>query len=897
VIILVPRSIIGQWEEEAKRFKLHPSIDIEAFEEKYRNPAESLVFIFKIDTAKKSNYRDKILKYTWDLVVVDEVHKLGLDSQRIKLVEELVKRNPEASILFLSATPHKGDDEHYFKILSMLDQRIARIRQRGEPHSILLDALVFRRNKIQVNKVYEGKVEDNRVLEEKVFVDAEAVTQVVEIKSTEKDYIEKLDSLTREIIRQSHDKRLRRSVGLIAMLIDKRGLSSPYAGLITFRNILSSLSESAERPEYMKRYVEELLEDYRDEEYISKNEVDEVLIEAIKCSEIEIRELFRKFSKELEELGKLAEKVVSEDSKLFTLQKILREHLDRGEKVVVFTEFADTADYIFRAAGESVHELGYKVMRITGRDLVSEHEIESVKRWLAEPEPRVLISTDVASEGLNLQYANVVINYELPWSLAKLEQRTGRVWRLGQSKDVRIYLVILKHSFEEKIFNALYRKLASSVRQGIIPSTLIALKTREGLELPYSGIIDSRNLTPFKIWEVFKNRGEKGIAELVEENLERLKKYIKKIKSTGLYNKELSLSPLVLQGIKGKLKRIVGFETRREFEEFLYDIISKLGYRYDEYWIKKLFHDSVSEAIKSAMPVCIVCEGFNGREPLVAVKVCIEPTDSGEVCWFYTYDEGKLHPIKNFVSKIHSLDDCAELGVHIREEVLKRIDLGSINAVVRTYARREILSVIQASVKKYLECVVGRDDLKENSFHVDVKPLIVVVPSSVYLEVVKIIEEEIRRELHGVISLSDITEEKLEVEAKGRAILEKVLGDKYELIYVGDTKAPFDYIAKDKGIGGTMFIELKTLEKLRYVLLTENEKEFAERISSNHEYWLYVVDLSREEIEIRGYKNPLKSNKLRLFRTLEESGKIYHVYEEVGQADYLKRVSKTLLES
>ena len=109
------------------------------------------------------------------------------------------------------------------------------------------------------------------------------------------------------------------------------------------------------------------------------------------------------------------------------------------------------------------------------------------------------------------------------------------------------------------------------------------------------------------------------------------------------------------------------------------------------------------------------------------------------------------------------------------------------------------------------------------------------------------------------------------------------------LIYVGDTKAPFDYIAKSRD-GKTAFIELKTLVKSKFIIYTNNEKEFAERISGKYAYWLFVVEIKDDGVEIRGYEEPFSSsgkNKLKLISELKrKDGKIYYIYDEVGKPDY-----------
>jgi len=162
---------------------------------------------------------------------------------------------------------------------------------------------------------------------------------------------------------------------------------------------------------------------------------------------------------------------------------------------------------------------------------------------------------------------------------------------------------------------------------------------------------------------------------------------------------------------------------------------------------------------------------------------------------------------------------------------------------------------------------------------VSISPLVFIVPT-------ESVEKEVAKGVEEVISVGDVTEEKLEVEAEGREILEKTLSDKYELMYVGDTKAPFDYVARDRVKGETIFIELKTLRKLTYLVFTENEKEFADRISTKYKYWVYVVDLMNKQV--RGYLNPFVTSKLKLAvsaKGIIVGSKRYYVYEEVNHGD------------
>jgi len=149
----------------------------------------------------------------------------------------------------------------------------------------------------------------------------------------------------------------------------------------------------------------------------------------------------------------------------------------------------------------------------------------------------------------------------------------------------------------------------------------------------------------------------------------------------------------------------------------------------------------------------------------------------------------------------------------------------------------------------------------------------------------KSVEGDIVEEIEELILIGEITDEKLEVEGRGREVLEKVLGDDYELLYVGDTKAPFDYIVRRRGTRETAFAELKALRRQRFVIYTESEKGFAEKVSGKCDYWLYIVDLLSKEV--RGYYNPFMTGKLRPVKggPFLVRGKEYFVYEERGRPD------------
>lgn len=142
---------------------------------------------------------------------------------------------------------------------------------------------------------------------------------------------------------------------------------------------------------------------------------------------------------------------VSLSNKLLNLEHILRQH---DGKILIFTEYIQTQFYI----ANKLKEMGIKYLYFNG--LLRRNQKEFVK-WLFEKKDyRVMICTDSGSQGLNLQFCDVIVNYDLPWNPMKVEQRIGRIDRLGQTKsEVYVYNFILRETIEEKIFTVLSEKI------------------------------------------------------------------------------------------------------------------------------------------------------------------------------------------------------------------------------------------------------------------------------------------------------------------------------------------------------------------------------------------------------------------------------------------------------
>jgi superfamily II DNA or RNA helicase len=435
ILVLVPKILRDQWYRELSNFfdSYHVEV-IDSGDDMRRLLLESkdfTIFIISIDLAKREVYR-RYFENRWDVLVVDEAHYLGGDSLRDSFVRSLnaVYR------IYLSATPHRGKADKYLGLVGHL----------GNVRSIQdTKKFVERRTKRLVNKLRKELHEGGDV--KPVFSNCRVVAIVARATDEEKQFSEEVTSFLEYIIRS---RSMNEPVLLLTTLIRKRVSSSPHAAVETLKRMLGKRFSGAEKidQKLLKSLASGAVEDLSEAlEGFEASEVDEVyekVAEAFAAG-LNAGELVR-----LGGLLDLAERIKKDDSKLKILKAILRLHTSRGEKVIVFTEYKDTLDYL----NENLEE--FNPVTIYGG--MSEREI---KEKVGEFRDRgtVLLATDVASEGLNLQIANIVVNYEPPWTPVKLEQRMGRVWRLGQDKDVIVYNLFLGTRADIDVVEKLYKKV------------------------------------------------------------------------------------------------------------------------------------------------------------------------------------------------------------------------------------------------------------------------------------------------------------------------------------------------------------------------------------------------------------------------------------------------------
>ncbi|HIH77426.1 MAG TPA: DEAD/DEAH box helicase family protein [Halobacteria archaeon] len=461
VLILSPKILINQWKSELRRAGVKyrdikeivrsniRSLERESFSDHY--------YIASIDLVKREERKTIVNKADWDAIVVDEVHNAGYNTQRWQLIKDLTcsEEGRKRHVIFLSATPHRGNALDYLYRLYLLDPYLSNEKIKKKEldnrdfYRLTHGSILYRRTKESVNEI-EG---------EKIFTNCNFYAVAVQPTKEEMEFSHILVSFLRDKIESIYEA-YPSPAALLAVLVRKRASSSPVAAIKTFTHILEGLSAKAPRDIITMTgtgYDEEEIESILGLDYGGIDEIDKDLDEVVeklvkKCSNI----LDKSDETTIKNLIDLANIIKVNDSKLDAIIAVVNQYLDQGKKVIIFTEYKDTLEYL-KSRFEKEYEEGF-FETISGED---KHRFEEVKEKFEGERCNLLIATDVASEGLNLQVANIVINYEAPWSPVKLEQRMGRVWRLGQKDDVNIYTTFMATDADVDIMQNLYGKLIS----------------------------------------------------------------------------------------------------------------------------------------------------------------------------------------------------------------------------------------------------------------------------------------------------------------------------------------------------------------------------------------------------------------------------------------------------
>ncbi len=466
VLFLTPANLKPQWKEALDYFFHIKATIIDSFSRKEfekelpagANPWQYFQFVIaSVDYAKSPDIKQQIQEQNWDLLLVDEVHlsarphstvASAKQQKRYELVKDLGKKIP--NVLFLTATPHNGYSDSFASILEIINPEIVTRNGNGE---IAFDKSKARHNVIQRNRKkleawYEkqGKKSPFPKRDQKeVIISPKVNGKLIQLL----DAVERYGDFILKTAKDKDSKKVRNIANWVAIHFQKRAISSPYAVLKSLENRISTIQNSVE---HLSESEEETLENYvydlfSDDERISE-EMASLRLDFEALSQDEIAEL-----KRIIEFGETL--TPKDDEKLQKLKiDILPELMAKDPKVILFTKYKDTLDYLEK----NLKTKDFETFMMHG-DMSLNTRTEIFGKF-DRAKKAILIATDVISEGLNLQrLASNVVHYELPWNPNRLEQRNGRVDRIGQKREiVHIRTLVVDKSIDKEILDLLLEK-------------------------------------------------------------------------------------------------------------------------------------------------------------------------------------------------------------------------------------------------------------------------------------------------------------------------------------------------------------------------------------------------------------------------------------------------------
>lgn len=425
--------------------------------------------IASLDLAKRDDILPGLHQAHWDLVIVDEAHRMSWSPPARKTARyalgELL-RDSSDHLLLLTATPHKGSPENFTLFLQLLDKDayadVSSIRQAMERQT----APFYLRRTKEAMVYFPERQPDGQWAARPIFT--KRIPHTVEFQ-IDGDEFELYRAVTRFVKRQStnaaaQDNPRARAVGFLMALYQRRLASSTQALRRSLENRARRLSDALQRAQDLAETAPPNLPTAEELEEMEEGERErlEQLLEAVTLAgnAAEVREEID----QLLALARQAERVELDgcEAKLSRLKALMQQEgfFDRpDQRLLLFTEFKDTLNYLV----EQLDAWGFKVGFIHGGMRPGSRD-EPGSRLYAEQQFRegqiqILVATEAAGEGINLQCCHILFNYDIPWNPNRLEQRMGRIHRYGQLRDCLIFNFVATNTIEGRVLHRLLDKL------------------------------------------------------------------------------------------------------------------------------------------------------------------------------------------------------------------------------------------------------------------------------------------------------------------------------------------------------------------------------------------------------------------------------------------------------
>jgi superfamily II DNA or RNA helicase len=385
----------------------------------------------------------------FDLCIVDEAHKMAAyrygtkvnKTQRYELGEFL--REHTDHYLFLTATPHKGDPDNFALLLQLLDQDLY------VTGHILAEASAQNENRMMIRRLKEDMKKFDG---SPCFPPRHVQTLPYKLSPQELTLYNAVTAYVQHNFQRAEAAE-NRNVGLALTVLQRRLASSVAAIRLSLERRRKRLTDLQKLGRLRQEY-DELPEDFDDLTEAERWQFEDDLVERLTMAEnmaeleAEIEELDR-----LVQLARHTERTVAE-TKFEELRQVLSQYISgRNERLLIFTEHKDTLDFLI----DKLTNLGFTCCTIHG-GMPLQKRIDAEREFF-EHTPSVMVATEAAGEGINLQFCSLMVNYDMPWNPNRLEQRMGRIHRYRQQQEAMIYNLVADNTREGEVMARLLRKL------------------------------------------------------------------------------------------------------------------------------------------------------------------------------------------------------------------------------------------------------------------------------------------------------------------------------------------------------------------------------------------------------------------------------------------------------
>lgn len=471
ILLIVPKSAMLQWQQELKEhfnenFHIYDSKFISGMARTFADfdAEEELNFwmqhnqiIVSLDALKPltarqgwsqehvdeyNKYRlESVVSADFDMVVIDEAHRMGGSTSsvsRFQLAETLCNAVP--NVLLLSATPHRGKSDHFRRVLQLIDADA--FPGEGMPTVEEIEPYVMRSE-----KRYAVDYDGNRLFQKRTTIRLDVQLDEVRHHLQKQLYEDVTNYVRYQFGRAKRGNR--NSTGLVMVMLQKLASSSTAAILGAMQTRLDRL-RTGETADNIDDYDEEKNIDFDD------LEIDDYSVDTRTGA----------FVSEEDKLCELIEAATycmqhEQDAKATTLiDKIFKlKETENGDfKVLVFTEFRHTQEYLAKL----LNAVGLSTVCINGSMELNERQNALVQ---FSQEAQVMVATDAAGESLNMQFCHIVFNYDLPWNPMSIEQRIGRVDRIGQQHTVTAYNMLTDNTVDKRVYEVIVEKLDAIMQE------------------------------------------------------------------------------------------------------------------------------------------------------------------------------------------------------------------------------------------------------------------------------------------------------------------------------------------------------------------------------------------------------------------------------------------------